>query len=233
MATLAGLPPSAARFRRCALTTAKAPFCRICPVEEQIEVHDPAHLAAYHDQASAALAAHSGRYRVYPHEPVTVLEGAWHPAGIGILEFPTLEQARAWWTSPAFASLRQTRQTAAHHNTVLVTGIDDPQPQGAERACFALTERLAGTWDRDDPELQAYVDANIPLMERHGGAYRAYRTQPSEVLEGRWRGHDQGLTLTEFADRAQALAWYDYPDYRPWRALRQAHNTNQIVLCGR
>jgi uncharacterized protein (DUF1330 family) len=63
--------------------------------------------------------------------------------------------------------------------------------------------------------------------------YRAFRTRPLEVFEGNWSGHDHGLTLTEFADRAHAQAWYDDPDYRPWRALRQAHNTNQIVLCGR
>src|SRR5689334_9670774 len=70
-------------------------------VEEQLEFHDPAQLAAYHDRAPAALATHGGRYRVRPGDPVTLLEGAWHPAGIGIIEFPALDLARAWWGSSA------------------------------------------------------------------------------------------------------------------------------------
>lgn len=202
-------------------------------VEEQIEVHDPAQLAAYHDRAPAALAAHGGRYRVRPHDPVTVLEGAWHPAGIGVIEFTDLDQARAWWGSAASAPLLRLRQAGAHFNTVLVPGFDDDLAQRAAPACFVLTEALAGSWHRDEPDLNAYSDANVPLMERHAGAYRAFRTRPLAVLEGSWGGHDQGLTLTEFPDRAHAQAWYDDPDYLPWRELRKAHNTNQIVLCGR
>jgi uncharacterized protein (DUF1330 family) len=218
-----------ARLFRCEEVAPVAAFI----VEEQLEVHDPAQLAAYHDQVPAALAAHGGRYRVVPHDPVAVLEGAWHPAGIGVIEFPDLDRARAWWGSSASAPLRQLRQAGARFNTVLVPGFDDDPSQRAEPACFVLTERLAGSWHRNEPDLNAYVDAITPIFERYDARYRAFRTRPLEVLEGSWSGHDQGLTLSEFPDRAHAQAWYDDPDYVPWRELRKAHNTNQIVLCGR
>jgi uncharacterized protein (DUF1330 family) len=201
-------------------------------VEELLAVHDPAQLAPYLDQLPAVLAASGGAARVAPTDPVTTLEGTWHPAGIGVMEFADLAQARAWWMSPTFAALQQLRQ-AARCNTLLVQGFEDDPGARTGPAAFSLTERLAGSWHRDEPDLNAYGEAVTLILERYGARYRAFRTRPLEVLEGSWAGHDQGLTLVEFPDRAHAEAWYDDSEYVPWRELRKAHNTNQIVLCGR
>jgi uncharacterized protein (DUF1330 family) len=89
-------------------------------VEEVRAVHDPAQLAVYRDQITAVLAAADGATRVALTDPVTTLEGAWRPAGIGITEFADLAQARAWWASPALSALQQLRRAVAHFNTLLV-----------------------------------------------------------------------------------------------------------------
>ncbi len=202
-------------------------------IEELLQVRDPAQLAVYLDQLPAVLAAAGGAARVAVTDPVTTLEGDWHPVGIGVVEFADLAQARAWWTASASTPFSKARQAAARFTTLLVSGLADEAGPRAGPVAVVLTERLAGSWHRDEPDLNAYTDANIPLMERHHGQYRSYRSRPLEVLEGSWAGHDQGLTLSEFPDRAHAEGWYHDPEYEPWRELRQAHNTNQIVLCGR
>jgi uncharacterized protein (DUF1330 family) len=201
-------------------------------VQELLHVHDPAQLAVYLDRLPAVLAASGGAVRVVPTDPVITLEGAWHPAGIGVMEFADLAQARAWWTAPASTPLRQVCQAAARCNTLLVPGLEDEPGPHTGPAAFVLTERLAGSWDRDEPDLNAYVEAITPILERYGARYCAFRTRPLEVLEGSWAGHDQGLTLTAFPDQAHVEGWYSDPEYVPWRELRKAHNTNQIVLCG-
>jgi uncharacterized protein (DUF1330 family) len=51
-----------------------------------------------------------------------VLEGDWKPTRILVLEFPSVEQARAWYDSPEYAAIRGLRQRASDSRLILVQG---------------------------------------------------------------------------------------------------------------
>jgi uncharacterized protein (DUF1330 family) len=53
---------------------------------------------------------------------MVVLEGGWQPNRVVVLEFPSLEQARAFYDSPEYAAARVARKGAAQMNMVAVAG---------------------------------------------------------------------------------------------------------------
>ena len=60
----------------------------------------------YAERVQATMAAYGGGYRRGLGHRVEVLEGDWHPRALAMLEFPTFEQARAWYHSPEYAPLK-------------------------------------------------------------------------------------------------------------------------------
>lgn len=88
-----------------------------------IEIHDADTYAAYRELAPASITEHGGRYlaRGGRTEP---LEGTWTPSRFVILEFPTLQQARAWWESSAYADAKRLRQECATTQMLLVEGLE-------------------------------------------------------------------------------------------------------------
>jgi uncharacterized protein (DUF1330 family) len=57
---------------------------------------------------------------------VQVLEGSWNPNMIVIVEFPNLEQARAWHRSPEYAFALEMHNKALSRNLILVDGVNQP-----------------------------------------------------------------------------------------------------------
>lgn len=49
------------------------------------------------------------------------VEGDWHPARVAIVEFETMEQARAWYDSPEYADLKKLRLDNSDSKAVLFT----------------------------------------------------------------------------------------------------------------
>jgi uncharacterized protein (DUF1330 family) len=86
-----------------------------------ITVRDKAEYERYKGAAAAAVAAYGGRYLVRGGN-VQVLEGSWLPPRFVILEFPTVEAARAWWASSEYAPAKALRQRIADTNMILVEG---------------------------------------------------------------------------------------------------------------
>jgi uncharacterized protein (DUF1330 family) len=82
---------------------------------------NPAELQIYGQKAGAAAAGHALKpLALYGRQQV--LEGP--PCeGVVILEFPTLEDARAWYDSPAYAEAREHRFKGAEYRALLVEGI--------------------------------------------------------------------------------------------------------------
>jgi uncharacterized protein (DUF1330 family) len=68
----------------------------------QIAIDDPASYDRYKVLAPPSIAAYGGRYVVRGGRS-EVLEGTWQPARLVVLEFPSVAQARAWWSSPEYA----------------------------------------------------------------------------------------------------------------------------------
>ncbi len=87
-----------------------------------ISVRDAGAFQTYRTRAAASIAHHGGRYLVRGGK-IEQLEGTWSPRNIVIVEFSTIEQARAWYRSPEYASALEVRDEALSRNLVLVDGI--------------------------------------------------------------------------------------------------------------
>ena len=85
-------------------------------------VTDPDALAAYSEQARAARGDHPLSV-LAAYGALDTLEG--EPAdGLLILEFPTMDAARAWYGSDAYQQAKSTRQLGADYRVLLVEGMD-------------------------------------------------------------------------------------------------------------
>ena len=95
-----------------------------------IEIHDRERYETYKGMAPASIAQYGGRYLTRAGE-TNVLEGDWTPKRFVILEFPTLEQARAWWSSPEYAEAKALRQSITTTRMILTEGWPAGVPQPA------------------------------------------------------------------------------------------------------
>jgi len=91
-------------------------------VINDMEVTDPALLEEYKKLSPATVAQYGGRF-LARGGTMEVLEGAWQPKRLVILEFPSLAQAKAWVNSPEYVPARRIRQQASRSNLVVVDGV--------------------------------------------------------------------------------------------------------------
>ena len=86
-----------------------------------VEIHDQEAYAEYRAGVLDSLVPFGGRFLVRggTWEP---LEGDWQPGRLVVLEFPSVEQARAWYESDAYRALRDLRRRISRGNLVLVEG---------------------------------------------------------------------------------------------------------------
>ncbi|MEO8302614.1 MAG: DUF1330 domain-containing protein [Betaproteobacteria bacterium] len=89
------------------------------------EVTDPARYEIYKTMAPSAIAKFGGRYLVRGGA-TTLLEGAWAPNRVVVLEFPDTDAARRFYDSPEYRAARAARAGAAVMNMLLVEGIPAP-----------------------------------------------------------------------------------------------------------
>ncbi|HEY0140193.1 MAG TPA: DUF1330 domain-containing protein [Thermoanaerobaculia bacterium] len=87
-----------------------------------IEVTDPVLYEDYKRLASAAIAAHGGRYLVRGGAS-EVLDGEWTPRRLVVLEFDSVEKAKAWRHSPEYAEAKKVRERCARANMIVVEGV--------------------------------------------------------------------------------------------------------------
>lgn len=87
-----------------------------------IEVQDTEQYETYKRLAPPSIAQYGGRY-IARGGQVGTLEGDWSPRRLVILEFPTLEQAKAWWGSAEYAEAKALRQTSARTQMIVVEGL--------------------------------------------------------------------------------------------------------------
>lgn len=87
-----------------------------------IEIADPVLYEEYKRLAAPTVEAFGGRYIVRGGRTDT-LEGGWHPDRLVVLEFPSLERAQAWWSSPEYGRARAVRNACARAEMVAVEGV--------------------------------------------------------------------------------------------------------------
>lgn len=87
-----------------------------------ITVNDPETYATYRDLAPATVTLYGGRYLARGGAAET-LEGTWAPTRFVILEFPSVEQARAWVDSPEYAPVKKLRHQSTRSEMVVIAGV--------------------------------------------------------------------------------------------------------------
>ena len=88
----------------------------------EVEVQDKQRYETYKQMVPPSLAAYGGRFIVRGGAAET-LEGEWSPKRLVILEFPSAEQAKAWWGSKEYAEAKALRQATALTQMVVVVGV--------------------------------------------------------------------------------------------------------------
>ena len=88
----------------------------------EVTITDPVEYEDYKNLTPAAIAAYDGRFVVRGAQTIS-LEGDWHPERIVVLEFPSVERAKEWWSSDIYTTAKTIRQRAATTKMIVVEGI--------------------------------------------------------------------------------------------------------------
>lgn len=88
----------------------------------QVDVKEPARYEDYKKMVPPSLEKFGGRFLVRGGKTHT-LEGDWAPTRFVMLEFPSVEQAKAWWDSPEYRVARDLRWATAESQLIIAEGI--------------------------------------------------------------------------------------------------------------
>jgi uncharacterized protein (DUF1330 family) len=91
-------------------------------VMANVDVNDPVRYEDYKRMVPPTIAKYGGRFIVRGGR-CEVLEGEWRPTRLVLLEFPSAEQARAWWHSPEYADARALRQATSSGTLLILEGV--------------------------------------------------------------------------------------------------------------
>jgi len=86
-----------------------------------VQITDPEAYERYKAAVPATLAAYGGKFIVRGGRTET-LEGDWEPGRVVVLEFESVEKAKAWWDSQDYAAPKQLRQSASVTRMIVVEG---------------------------------------------------------------------------------------------------------------
>ncbi len=85
------------------------------------EITDPEGFREYQKRVGSTLESYGGTFLVRG-EKYENLEGDWHLHQLILLEFPSVEQARRWYQSDAYAPVKDIRLKTALTQVILVQG---------------------------------------------------------------------------------------------------------------
>ncbi|BBD77839.1 DUF1330 domain-containing protein [Hydrogenophilus thermoluteolus] len=79
-------------------------------------------LARYRELSAQAVAEHGGRFLVRGGR-FEVLEGAWQPVRVVVVEFPSYDAAKAFYDSETYRQARAAREGVAEYDMLVVEGL--------------------------------------------------------------------------------------------------------------
>ena len=88
-----------------------------------VKITDPERYDEYKKLTPGSLVPFEGKFIARGGSTET-LEGSWQPGRIVILEFPSKEKARAWWSSEGYAPAKALRQSASITQMIMVEGAE-------------------------------------------------------------------------------------------------------------
>ena len=86
------------------------------------EITDPTTFQDYAGKAGPTIPKYDGKARIVRGK-VETLEGTWKPTNLVVLEFPTVERAKEWYSSSEYHPLIAQRQKASKGNLILIEGL--------------------------------------------------------------------------------------------------------------
>jgi uncharacterized protein (DUF1330 family) len=87
-----------------------------------IDVKEPIKYESYRQMVLPTITAYGGRF-IARGGPVETLEGGWRPKRLVIVEFPSVDRAKAWWASPEYAEAKALRQATSEGSLVVIEGV--------------------------------------------------------------------------------------------------------------
>lgn len=88
----------------------------------EIDVKNSEEYEEYKRLAAPTVEAAGGRYLVRGGK-TEVLEGDWQPKRIVVLQFDSVEQAKAWWHSEVYAPIKAIRHRTTNSRMIVVEGV--------------------------------------------------------------------------------------------------------------
>jgi uncharacterized protein (DUF1330 family) len=88
-----------------------------------VTITDPAKYEDYKKLTPGTLKAYDGKFVVRGGKSET-LEGDWNPQRIVVLEFPSFDRAKAWWSSDNYAPAKAIRQAASITKLLVIEGFE-------------------------------------------------------------------------------------------------------------
>jgi uncharacterized protein (DUF1330 family) len=87
-----------------------------------IEITDPAGYEEYRKQVGSALQKYGGRF-IVRGGPVHYLEGQWQPKRVVVVEFDSVERAKAFSDAPEYAQAKAIRHRTSNSSVIVVEGL--------------------------------------------------------------------------------------------------------------
>ena len=88
----------------------------------EVEITDAERYAEFLGQVTATVEGHGGKF-IARGGAIDVVEGDWTPSRFALLKFDSVEQAKAWLTSPKYTALNELRTSSSNINMVIVEGL--------------------------------------------------------------------------------------------------------------
>ncbi len=87
-----------------------------------IEITDPAGYEEYRKRVAPALQQYGGRFLVRGGQ-IHHLEGQWHPKRVVVVEFDSVERAKAFSDAPEYAEAKAIRHRTSVSSVIVVEGV--------------------------------------------------------------------------------------------------------------
>jgi len=87
-----------------------------------VNITDPERYETYRQLVPPTIAAYGGRF-IARGGRTEVLEGALAPGRVVLLEFPSVERAKEWWSSAEYSEAKAIRQATSEGTLIVIEGV--------------------------------------------------------------------------------------------------------------
>ncbi len=88
----------------------------------EIEITNPEGYKEYTAIVPGTIAQYGGKF-VHRGGPVQLLEGEWPQRRRVLIEFPSVDAAKAWWDSPEYEKPKAMRRASSNGRLILFEGV--------------------------------------------------------------------------------------------------------------